>query len=300
MVEIIPLLSRTFNLKKNHRKRKRGDGTDLFEVRRTQAKNGVGIFAVTNIACGDLIISHEEPIVACSARPNPSVCSFCAAPIGSLGKDHLKANDNDVPLPYIFDGIDSDDDLVFTTCHTKCKECTDAVWCSRECFHKCQEQHCIFCKASTPLKDFVEKEEESATILRLAARVIAISLSHLTSLPKDKRTPIEQCFWWTEYASHPLWWEVGSSIDDKKDITTQFCSVLQKALIESIASKRIDAKETDILQICSLENVGSILGMLQCNVMEYEFPSPAGQYMEQIIKDSCEQFAADEQPISGS
>jgi len=34
--------------------------------------------------------------------------------------------------------------------------------------------------------------------------------------------------------------------------------------------------------------------------MEYEFPSPAGQYREQIIEDSCEQFAADEQPISGS
>ena len=187
--------------------------------------------------------------MACSARPNLSVCSSCATPIGSL-KDHLKANDYDVPLPYIFDGIDSDDDLVFTTCHTKCKECIDAVWCSTECFHKCQEQHCIFCKASTPLKDFFfEKEEENASILRLAAKVIAISMSHLTSLPKDKRTPIEQCFWWTEYASHPLWWEVGSSIDDKKDITTQFCEVLQKALIESIASKRIDVEETVIRQI---------------------------------------------------
>mmetsp|Transcript_3868 Transcript_3868/g.8257 ORF Transcript_3868/g.8257 Transcript_3868/m.8257 type:complete len:111 (+) Transcript_3868:182-514(+) len=92
------------------------------------------MFAVSNIACGDLIISHEEPIVACSARPNLSVCSSCATRIGSLGKDHLKADDNDIPLPYIFDGIDSDDDLLFTTCHTKCKECIDAVWCSRECF----------------------------------------------------------------------------------------------------------------------------------------------------------------------
>ena len=57
MVEIIPLLSRTFNLKKNHRKRKRGEDTDLFEVRPTKDKNGFGMFAVTNIACEDLIIS---------------------------------------------------------------------------------------------------------------------------------------------------------------------------------------------------------------------------------------------------
>ena len=149
---------------------------------------------------------------------------------GSLG-DHLKANDNDVPLPYIFDGIDSDNDLVFTTSHTKCKE--SIVWCSTECFHKCQEQHCIFCKASAPLKDFFEKEEENAAILQLAANEIAIALLHLTSLPKDKRSPIEQCYWWTEYASHPLWWEVGSSIDDKKDRTTQFCEVLRKALTEN-------------------------------------------------------------------
>jgi len=298
MVEIIPILSRTFKLKKN-RKRKRGDGTDLFEVRPTNDKNGFGIFAVANIACGDLIISHEEPIIACSARPNRSICSSCSTPIGTLGKDHLKADGIDVSLPYIFDGIDSDD-LVLTTSHTKCKECDDTVWCSTECFRKCQEQHCIFCKGSGPLKDFIEKEEENATILRLATKVIAVAMSHLTSLSNDKQTFIEQCFWWTEYGSHPLWWEVGAPKDDKKDITSRFCTALQKTLIEFIASKRIDVEETVVRQVCSQDTVGSILGMLQCNVMEYEFPSPAGQYLEQVFEDSCEQFAAHGQPISGS
>ena len=126
MVEIFTLLSRTDKLKKN-RKRKRGDlGTDLFDIRRTKDKDGVGMFAVANIGCGDVIISHEEPIVACSARPDLSVCSSCATPVGTLGKDHLKANDD------IIDGIDPDG-LVFTTSHTKCKECNDTVWGSRAC-----------------------------------------------------------------------------------------------------------------------------------------------------------------------
>lgn len=299
MVKIASLLSRTIKLKKN-RKRKRGDGTDLFEVRPTQDKNGVGIFAVDKIDCGDLIISHEDPIVACSAHPDPHICNSCAAPIGTLGKDHLKANDIDVSLPFIFDGTDSDD-LVFTTSHMKCRECEDAVYCSKECFQKRQEQHSIFCKASAPLKDFFEKEEGNATILRLATKVIAVAMSHFSSLSKDKQISIEQCFWWTEYGSHPLWWEVGSSVDDKKDITNRFCTVLQTSLLESIALKNVNLQENFIRQICSLDNIGSILGMLQCNVMEYEFPSPAAQYMEQVMEDARdEQFAAAEQPISGS
>ena len=57
--------------------------------------------------------------MACSARPNPSVCSSCATPIGSFG-DHLKANNNDVPLPYIFDDIDSDDDQDSKPCRHEC------------------------------------------------------------------------------------------------------------------------------------------------------------------------------------
>ncbi len=299
MVESVPLLSRTIKLKKN-RKRKRGDGTDLFEVRPIQDKNGVGIFAINNIACGDLIISHEEPIVACSAHPHPCICSSCATPIGTLGKYHLKADDFDGSLPFIFDGTDSDD-LVFTTSHMKCRECEDVVWCSSECFQKCQEQHCILCQTSAPLNDFFEKEEGNVTILRLATRAVAVALSHFSSLSKDKQISIDQCFWWTEYGSHPLWWEVGSSIDDKKNIASRFCTVLRTALLESIALKTIHVEESAIRQICSLDNIGSILGMLQCNVMEYEFPSPAGQYLEQVMEDSCdEQFAADEQPISGS
>jgi hypothetical protein len=297
MVEIFSLLSRTLTLEKS-RKRKRGDDTTnlLFEVRPTEDKNGVGIFSVANIACGDLIISHEEPIVACSARPNLSVCSSCATPVGTLRKDHLKADI--VPLPQIFDGTDRDG-LIFTTSHTKCRECNDAVWCSSECSKKCQEEHRIFCKSSATLKEFYELEEENAIILRLATMAIAIALSHLTSLSKDKRFPIEQFLWWREYGSHPLWWEVGSSRDGKKDKAVRFCVVLQKALLDSAQLQRMDVEETVIREICSLDNVGSILGMLQCNVMQYEYPSPAGQFLEQVMEE--EQFPADDkQPICGS
>lgn len=296
MVEIFSLISRTSTLDKNRKRRRGGGTTTLFEVRPTEDKNGVGIFSVANINCGDLIISHEEPIVACSARSTLCVCSSCATPVGTLRKDHLKADV--VPLPYIFDDTDPDG-LIFTTSHTKCRECNDAVWCSSECFQKYQNQHQILCKSWAILKEFYEREEENATILRLATLAITTSLSHMTSLSKDKRFPIEQFLWWREYGSHPLWWEVGSSKDEKKDRVVRFCKVLQKALLDSIPLQKIDVEETVIREMCSVENVASILGMLQCNVMQYEYPSPAGQFLEQVMEDSS-QLAADRQPICGS
>ena len=105
--EVIPSLSRTISLKKN-RKRKRDRGI-VFEIRATTDidKNGVGMFAVCNIACGDIIISHEEPIVATSARSNAvnKICSYCATPVGTLRKDHIKNyNDTEVPLNDVFHG----------------------------------------------------------------------------------------------------------------------------------------------------------------------------------------------------
>ena len=301
-VVIPPPLSRTFSLKKN-RKRKRDNGIGVFEIRATADKNGVGMFAVCNISCGDLIISHEEPIVAASARSNTgNICSSCATPIGTLRKDHIKDyNDIDTvePLTDVFQGKSGYDDLVFTTSHTRCEECIADVWCSKECARNAHKQHRVFCKSNSLLQKLYEEEEEYAIILRLATKTVALSLSHLNSLSKDKRAPTSQVFWWREYGSHPMWWEVGSNVQRKKDKTLKFCHVLRKALMNSISLNNIDVEESVVQEICSIENVGSILGMLQCNVMEYEYPDPNAQFMEYIFEDSYESIDINES-ISGS
>ncbi|OEU18378.1 hypothetical protein FRACYDRAFT_236655 [Fragilariopsis cylindrus CCMP1102] len=63
-----------------------------FEVRSCPTKNNQnGIFATQNIACGDLIIAHEDPIVSSTEqRSSSTFCHGCATPIGSL-KDHILA-----------------------------------------------------------------------------------------------------------------------------------------------------------------------------------------------------------------
>lgn len=303
---MFPLLSRTYNLKKNH-KRKRGEETRsdqtrdtnlTFEIRPTKDKNGVGMFAISNIACGDIIVSDEEPIVQCSSR------SSCATPIGSLRKDHLMVP-YDVSLPF-FDG--DDDELVFTTSHVKCHQCKDAVWCPDISCQTCKEQqHTFICPFSSPLKKFYDScSKDTVPIFQLATKAVLVALSHFISASREEHLPIDQFYWWRDYGSHPLWWEVGGldRKDDKKDKATIFVSVLQNALIQSAASKKIDVSESIVCEICSIGNVGSILGMLQCNVMQYEYPSPAGQFLEQMnemLEDLEEQkIVLDEQVDCGS
>ncbi|KAL7459532.1 hypothetical protein ACHAWC_011323 [Mediolabrus comicus] len=285
---MFPLLSRTYKLKRKNHKRKRGETrSDLttFEIRPTKDKNGVGMFAISNIACGDIIISNEEPIVQCSSRPNRAICSFCATPIGTLRKDHLMVP-YDLSLPFL-DGDDDDPNgLVFTTSHVKCHQCKDTVWCSDLSCQTCKEQqHTIICPFSKPLKDFYDScSKDTVPIFQLATKAVLVALSHFISASREEHLPIDQFYWWRDYGSHPLWWEVGGSDSkcDKKDKATRFVSVLQNALIQSAVSKKINVSESIVCEICSINHVGSILGMLQCNVMQYEYPSPAGQFLEQI------------------
>ncbi|KAL7527844.1 hypothetical protein ACHAXR_002163 [Thalassiosira sp. AJA248-18] len=286
---IFPPLSRTFKsqpyLPNNHddsRKRKRSESKICFEVR--PSTNGVGMFATKHISCGDLIIANEDPIVCCRSvtldHSISNTCNTCATPIGSLRKNHLMAPD-DLILPY----LDHDDErLVFTTTTIPC--CKEAAWCSNKCYRKGRVQHDIVCNSSS-LKEFYSNQE-NPIIFQLATQSITLIISHyfsdsLSKKKEDSKTPIQQFYWWKDYGSHPLWWEVGSltSRDTKKDQATKFCKVLQEVLIESDVCEKSLAPDL-ISQVCNLENVGSILGMLQCNVMEYEYPSPIQQYMEHV------------------
>jgi len=104
---------------------------------------------------------------------------------------------------------------------------------------------------------------------------------------------------WEEYGSHPLWWEVGDpkGFKDRKKQTQAFAVLMQKVFLKN--SQHISVVqdfaqpqllESIVKQICTLDKLGRLLGMLQCNVMEFEFLSPVEQYIDHI-----EQQCGDEQ-----
>jgi hypothetical protein len=129
-----------------------------------------------------------------------------------------------------------------------------------------------------------------------------------SSIDKKK----EQLYWWRDYGSHPLWWkEVGSSPESSSSVssssrsstrrreqTLQFCQALRTVVSRSIprdghsgnqpahsttsTRTRSSMKSRIVKDVCSHEQVGELLGMLQCNVMEFEYPSPVQQYMEHV------------------
>lgn len=247
-----------------------------FEVR--PSMNGLGMFASKPISSGDLIVVNEDPIVQCQTahHTHPNFCNRCAAPIGSFRGSHLRAP-KDLVLPY----LDSEDQgLVFTSSVISCQDCQEVGWCSDECYENERLQHAIECELSS-LTDFYDTQE-NPIIFRLATQSITLILSQMASLSPVERIPIQKFFWWEDFGSHPLWWEVGTSNDEKKKQASEFSQIILGLLIESARRQVIGIDESSIVQICSLVNIGSILGMLQCNVMEYEYPSPIQQYTEHV------------------
>lgn len=292
---IFPPLSRTHKAQKylpknacGKRKRPDGDGGVSFEVR--PSVNGVGMFATKRISCGDLIIADEDPIVHCrsSVAPGkPNVCNVCSAPIGSLRKTHLRAPDG-LALPLL---EDDDHDISYAS-EITCRICNAVTWCSDECRQREGVHHAFLCRRAIEdpaLERFYDRirsgGQESPIIFELAARCVTLILSQLVTLIRSQHmSDIEKYFWWRDYGSHPLWWEIGlpstEEIKRREDAAKDFCDVLTMALIAREGRELVD--EAAVRQICTRDNIGSILGMLQCNVMEFEYPSPSQQYMEHV------------------
>jgi hypothetical protein len=334
---ILPELSRTFKSreyrrslsKQDDRKRKRpitsSSSSDenhqaeesydyCFQVR--PSNNGVGMFATKPIACGDLIIKHEEPIVHVLATPPPptrtaattnnniyptsSFCHVCVTPLGSLRSHHLSA-----PLDLALPGLDAHEQgVLFTTDHKTCPECHHrevASWCSTACWEKGRQQHAYLCDnnsntASRSLHEFFSRQE-NPIIFQLATQVILLLVCNLETWTidnnsnnkiksKDDEPPLDKLFWWKDYGSHPLWWTIGASENwtKRKEQTVELFTELQRLLLSKQPQKKTHPApwKHPMDTICTVENIGSILGMLQCNVMEFSYPSPLQQYMEQV------------------
>jgi len=126
---------------------------------------------------------------------------------------------------------------------------------------------------------------------------------------------LRQYYWWKDYGSHPLWWEVGSKSQSKqrKEQTNKFCHLFESHLLKSIKQPRFASSlfldngnngkgsncknnkvedkilvqleellRTAVKSLCTIDHIGSILGMFQCNAMGFKYLSPVQQYMEHV------------------
>ena len=344
-----------------------------FEIRQhPDARRGIGMFATRDIQCGDLIIPHEDPIVSSvnddwegqRQRRNTLFCGHCVTPLKSF-RDHLGAPPpSHVTLPYL-DEESCHTGPIFTTVNNDearndstltCLECQHVTWCSKECYQLSIQQHEYQCRRTTrssskarmELDEFYKSlansgNNPSPIIFQLATKCIIVALVAAKATANERTTSLSpaingdiQCYyWWKEYGSHPLWWNLGSkersSSDTRRRLATEFCQIIKQVLLESIHSPLPTASPTssttdshshkcnintppcvgsggvatdstiisileDVVNcICTVTHVGEILGMLQSNVMEFEYPSPAQQYMEFIAPE----FEEEEQDIDG-
>eukprot|EP00980_Cylindrotheca_fusiformis_P012469 scaffold3058_cov110-Cylindrotheca_fusiformis.AAC.4 len=244
----------------SHENSKNSNSTCCFQVK--TGHHGIGIFATQPIACGDFIIAHEEPMV-------------CATPMGSLKGHHLKA-----PFDMALPGMEAHDNgIVYTKDHKTCPQCQTAAWCSDTCWEKGRHRHSYLRNATTTSLHHFFQNQENPIIFQLAVQVITLALCKFEQ-SKSRNTstrtyPIEEYLWWEDYGSHPLWWTIGDSDDwpRRKTQTEQLRHELTRILPPTGISKKL---------LCTVDHLGSILGMLQSNVMEFSFQAPLQQYMEQV------------------
>jgi hypothetical protein len=211
--------------------------------------------------------------------------------------------------------------LQFTSATAADNEASDLTcacgvqWCGKTCREFQRFEHALLCcgdpkdKKMDACRRFREHAMETGgTPFLLAGQAIARVLG---AVKRDSEKLGETCanwkdedlFWWREY-SHPLYWELGLGSSPKKQEQLEkkaACEASHQLLLESFGATIADmmiAKDCGddssflthmLTRICTLENVGEILGMLQCNVMEVEFSSPVEQYishLQQIVEDA--------------
>jgi hypothetical protein len=355
-----------------------------FEVRPCPTKNNQnGMFATQNIACGDLIIAHEDPIVSSTEqRLSSTFCHGCATPIGSL-KDHIlsaanNANNNEkittveilLELPDLPCGLhknehgpifsSSSSSTLSYRCNIEGCGCEKNVgWCSTQCRDKTtgnggnQQQHAFDYVSTTAVSTTTEqsainnfyKGVTHPMAFQMAAQSITLILSTIlnkyftkantntntnnenetttTTIDNDAEdsdpsldddNDLRQYYWWKDYGSHPLWWEVGSKSqsEQRKEQTDKFCHLFESQLLKSILQRRfasslldngnngnnnIKSDDDEILvqlerllkaavkTLCTIDHIGSILGMFQCNAMGFKYLSPVQQYMEHVEQE---------------
>ena len=292
-----------------------------FEVRKCTC--GIGMYATRNIECGSIIIDREDPIV--STHRNTTSCDYysngkrfchhCVTPLGSL-RDHLNflttGNDDGLLLNHL---LGDNDGLQFTAKEPllECNDCQQVAWCSQQCADAGQTRHRLLCRREfdtkkqsraqkTPLQAFYNSVDNPSIFQLAVDGISAILTAAEVEFGKknintkdhqkwDALTDTTILHFWEDYGSHPLWWEVGNpaKFEERKSQCREFTKLLLRdvfILSPSLQSSDIaNLMEPILAKICNLDNIGKLLGMLQCNVMEFEFLSPLEQYWNHLWQD---------------
>ena len=308
------------------RKRTQQSKPIIFEVRK--CNHGIGMFATQNIECGSVIIDDEDPIVSTHRAPptrasgkdgystsGKCFCHFCVAPLGSL-KDHVvvkKGPDDNLTLPY----LDNDTGPQFTDKPIlKCSDCHQVAWCSQQCAELGQARHHFLCRGTTkapasdsstnaenpvqcPLEAFYDTME-NPSIFQLAvdgmSAILASALGEIEINEKAKSVDTSIFHFWKDYGSHPLWWDVGNSAksEERKSQSQAFTKLLREVFalkwqqLPLLQPNAVAQLESAVAELCTLDNIGQLLGMLQCNVMEFEYLSPLEQYCHHLQQQQDE------------
>jgi len=279
------------------------------------------MFAKRDIQAGTVLVAHEPPMISFPQRQDINFCTECAAPIGCL-RDHLPDSCSLLPLAEEeaqqqlanseTGDQNSEPSLVFSEHRLSCAFCSTVQWCSQACQNAGALRHSMTC-CQDPLDHFINNnlstacsnscsEENHRMIFGLATQAITLALSTVmteTFLAENGCSSIDgkvqRLCWWTEYGSHPLWWTLGKAETDtsvkkcREESTKEYIQILSKTLLGFIDEQKARTKnelilKSLVLELCTLNRIGELLGMLQCNVMEYDFVSPAQQFMEMVAE----------------
>jgi hypothetical protein len=297
------------------RKRKRpglslSSSNSCFEVRPTPTKGGVGTFSLRDIPCGEILVS-EHPVVFIPTPDNPNAARCCQACLVPLEDLHYQLG---LSKSESLVGLEEHATVLQFTTTAAADDLTCACgiqWCGQTCRDFQRFEHALLCCRDPKNKNVVASRrfrdhamETGSTPFLLAAQAIARVLGSVKrdseKLGESADWKDDDLFWWREY-SHPLYWELGSSPKEPEQLEKKATSeASHQLLLESFLASIRDMTAKDggdassfwthmLNRICTLENFGEILGMLQCNVMEVEFPSPVQQYishLQQIVEDA--------------
>ena len=241
----------------------------------------------------------------------PLFCHECKTPLKTLQDHLLRAHPKDImhlPWLQLLEGT-SGPELVFTNPDSilHCQDCQQVAWCSPHCANindsfqihqqlQCNKHSC--CSVSAQQLHQFYQSVENPTIFQLAAqaifRIVIILEVLIAGLIDKKKQPsqdtdlfalLESLLFWNDYGSHPLWWEVGMSEHKhiRQETTQRFAHLMQEFLLLLLQTNHQNIPKPSVIsKLCSTDNIGHLLGMLQCNVMEFEYPSPLQQFLEHL------------------
>ena len=258
--------------------------------------HGLATFATKNIMAGD-IITQEKPIVSTRSVKNEQhalLCDCCHCPIEHLRQQLLHclsnstATKNDSQISKLpFPALGYEPGPSYTQSSSACcnQKFCPVVWCAT-CSTAAQPEHLLLCKQATVENHtFHEHSIHTDPAYLLAAVVLVKSLVALHTSNVNAANFLQLGCWWKEY-NHPLWEEldIPQTLNETKQERKKDCQEAHFLLVQAltISVTKIYGSTSPLLpwmkHNITLETYSQIMGMLSCNVMEIDFPSPVREY----------------------